>query len=279
MYRQRPAGIAEGWFSRTKGFPVTTVLYEREGHIATISYNRPERLNAMDREVGRDLNAAWREFRDDPEAWVAIVRGNGRAFCSGNDVHELANPPQSQDGRTFWEVPSMTSMETGMEIWKPTIAAVHGYCLGHGLTVAASCDFLIAGESAKFGFPEVLLGMPTVIGAIRIADKMRWDHAMELLLTGETVDVDRANEMGFVWRVVPDDQLMDEAMALAQRLCAAAPLAVRSTKEITWRGLRMPLTDALRFGATMRSLVNRGDDYREGTRAKVEGRQPQWKVK
>jgi E-phenylitaconyl-CoA hydratase len=253
-----------------------TVLYEREGHIATISYNRPEALNAMNAEVTADMNVAWMQFRDDPDAWVGIVTGNGRAFCAGADYKEFVKPRQ-RGSRTHWEVPSMQSMETGLEIWKPTIAAVNGYCLGHGLTVAASCDFLIASEDAQFGFPEVQLGMPTVIGAVRLAERVPWHYAMELLLTGETVDAARAKEMGFVWKIVPPDQLMEEARALAKRLSAPAPLAVRATKEVTWRGTRMPLIDAMRFGSTMRQMVTASEDYREGTTAKVERRAPQWK--
>ena len=135
-----------------------TVLYEREGHIATITYNRPEALNAINGELRDDLNAAWETFRDDEEAWVGIVTGAGRAFSAGAD---LRSAPAQRKG-TFWEVPSYNSLESGMEIWKPTIAAVNGYALGFALTLVAACDFVIASENAEFGFPEVKIGVPTI---------------------------------------------------------------------------------------------------------------------
>jgi E-phenylitaconyl-CoA hydratase len=258
-----------------------TVLYERDGKIATITFNRPEALNAMNAEVSADYRDAWHQFRDDPDAWVAIITGNGRAFCAGMDVKEAARritgTGTSTNRGSLLDARSLETIETGLEVWKPTIAAVNGYCLGHGLTVAVACDFVIANEYAEFGFPEVMLGMPTVIGAIRLADRgVAWHYAMEVLLTGERFTAARAMEMGFIWKVVPHDRLMDEARALAGRLCAAAPLAVRVTKEATWRGMRMPLIDGLRMGAALRATVNASDDYREGVLAKAEHRDPKW---
>ena len=137
-----------------------TVLYEREGHIATITYNRPEAMNAINPQLREDLNDAWSQFREDEDAWVGIVTGNGRAFCAGADVKSFGQTP-SQKG-SFWEIPSLTSLESGMEVWKPTIAAVNGYALGFGLTLVAACDFVIASEHAQFGFPEVRIGVPTI---------------------------------------------------------------------------------------------------------------------
>jgi enoyl-CoA hydratase/carnithine racemase len=151
-----------------------TVLYERDGRIATITYNRPEALNAINGELRRDLNDAWVQFRDDEEAYVAIVTGAGRAFCAGADLRS----PAGQAGGTFWEVPSLTSLESGMEVWKPVIAAVNGYCLGFALTLVAACDFVIASDRAEFGFPEVQIGVPTIQGAVRMpsasAGRTRW---------------------------------------------------------------------------------------------------------
>ena len=204
------------------------VLYERDGHVATITYNRPEAMNALNEELRADLDAAWVRFRDDDEAWVAIVTGAGRAFCAGADLKAGAVPR----GTSHWETPSLTSLENGLEIWKPIIAAVNGYALGFGLTLVAACDFVIATEDAEFGFPEVRLGVPTIQGAVRMPGRIGWQNAMELLLLGERVDAARAQEMGLVWKVVPHDRLMDEARDLAERLCDAAPLAVRATKEV-----------------------------------------------
>src|SRR5918999_1014330 len=142
------------------------VLYELDRHVATITYNRPEALNAIDRAVRADLNAAFARFRDEEEAWVAIVTGTGRAFCAGADLKGGGGAAGTWPG-TFWEIPTINSFESGLEIWKPTIAAVNGHCLGYGLTLVTRCDFVIAADDAVFGFPEVRLGVPTIVGALR----------------------------------------------------------------------------------------------------------------
>ena len=144
-----------------------TVTYERDGRVATITYNRPHALNAINGELRADLNAAWATFRDDDEAWVAIVTGAGRAFCVGADLKDPGGAVGGA-GHSFWEVPSLQSLEGGLEVWKPVIAAVNGYCLGFGLTMVASCDMVVASDQATFGFPEVQLGVPTVQGAVRL---------------------------------------------------------------------------------------------------------------
>ena len=252
-----------------------TVLYQREGHIATITYNRPEALNAINGELREDLNAAWQTFRDDEEAWVGIVTGAGRAFSAGAD---LRSPAAAQKG-TFWEIPSYNSLESGMEIWKPVIAAVNGYALGFALTLVAACDFVIASDRAEFGFPEVKIGVPTIQGSIRMPKKVGWQNAMELLLIGDRVDAKRAKEMGLVGWVVEHDSLMDEANKLANRLLGAAPLAQRATKEVAHRGQELPFVDAIRFGETMRRWGGATEDATEGRTAFRDKRDPQWKGK
>ena len=252
-----------------------TVLYQREGHIATITYNRPEALNAINGELREDLNASWVTFRDDDDAWVAIVTGAGRAFSAGADLRSAARPA----GTTHWETPSMTSLESGIEIWKPVIAAVNGYCLGFALTLVAACDFVIASERAEFGFPEVRLGVPTIQGAVRMPGKVGWQNAMELLLIGERVDAARAKEMGLCMKVVPHESLMTEAIALANRLCQSAPLAVRATKEVAARGQQLPFVDAIRFGETMRRVAGATEDAKEGMAAAREKRPPAWQAR
>ncbi|MBI2764363.1 MAG: enoyl-CoA hydratase/isomerase family protein [Chloroflexi bacterium] len=252
-----------------------TVLYERDGHVATITYNRPEALNAINGELRADLNAAWVQFRDDDQAWVAIVTGAGRAFSAGADLRGGGAGDASK--ATFWETPSLTSLENGIEIWKPIIAAVNGYCLGFACTLVAACDFVIASDRAEFGFPEVKLGVPTIQGSIRMPKKVGWQNAMELLLLGDRVDAQRAKEMGLCWKVVPHDDLMPEARKLAARLCAAAPLAVRATKEVAHRGQGLPFVEAVRFGETMRRVAGATEDAREGMTASREKRTPTWK--
>jgi enoyl-CoA hydratase/carnithine racemase len=166
-----------------------------------------------------------------------------------------------------------------MEIWKPVIAAVNGYALGFALTLVASCDFVIASERAEFGFPEVRIGVPTIQGAVRMPRRVGWQNAMELLLIGERVSAERAKEMGLVWKIVPHDALMDEARALAQRLLQSAPLAVRATKEVAWRGQELPFAEAIRFGETMRRVGGATDDAREGPAAFREKRSPEWRAR
>lgn len=251
-----------------------TVLYERDGHVATITYNRPEALNAINQELRADLDAAWVRFRDDEDAWVAIVTGAGRAFSAGAD---LRGGGALSRGKTHWETPSMTSLESGIEVWKPTIAAVNGYCLGFALTLVSACDFVIASERAEFGFPEVRLGVPTIQGAVRMPHRVGWQNAMELLLIGERVGAERAREMGLVREVVAPEELMPAARRLAARLCESAPLAVRATKEVAARGQELPLVDAIRFGETMRYVAGATEDAKEGMTAFGEGRSPEWK--
>jgi enoyl-CoA hydratase/carnithine racemase len=253
-----------------------TVGYDQDEHVVTITYRRPEALNAINGEMRQGLNAAWERFRDDPDAWVAIVTGEGRAFCAGADLKDGAGAVGTWTG-TFWEIPTLNSFESGWEIFKPTIAAVNGPCIGYGLTAAAACDFLIAAESATFAFPEVRIGVPTIVGALRLPPKLGWQHAMELLLLGEPIDAARALEIGLAWRVVPDDQLRDEARDLAARLCRAAPIAQRAVKEVAWRGRELPWLDAVRFGETMRKVANATEDAAEGLRAAAERRPPEWK--
>ena len=124
-----------------------TVLYERSGHVATITYNRPDALNAVNGELRRDLNAAFARFRDEEEAWVGIVTGAGRAFCAGADLRDGQGSTGEFAG-TFWEKPTLNSFESGWEIHKPVIAAVNGHCLGYGLTLVTWCDFVLASDRA-----------------------------------------------------------------------------------------------------------------------------------
>jgi enoyl-CoA hydratase/carnithine racemase len=253
-----------------------TVRYELDGHVATITYNRPDALNAINGAMRKGLNAAFERFRDEEDAWVAIVTGEGRAFCVGADMRDGAGATGEFAG-TFWEKPTINSFESGWEIFKPVIAAVNGYCLGYGLTLVTWCDFVIASDRAQFGYPEVTIGTPTIVGAIRLPQRMNWQYAMELLLTGERIDAARAKEVGLAGWVVPHDELMDAARRLAGRLVAAAPLAARATKEVAVRARHLPPVEAIRFGETMRKVATATEDAAEGARAFAEGRRPEWR--
>jgi enoyl-CoA hydratase/carnithine racemase len=252
------------------------VDYQLDGHVATITYNRPEALNAVNGAMRRDLNDAFGQFRDDEDAWIAIVTGAGKAFCVGADLRDGQHSAGEFPG-TFWEKPTQNSFESGWEIFKPVIAAVNGHCLGYGFTLVTWCDFVIASERATFGYPEVLLGVPTIVGAIRLPTKIGWQAAMELLLTGERINASRAKEMGIAGWVVPHEVLMTEAHALAGRLLAGAPLAQRAIKEVATRAQHLPALEAIRFGETMRKVAGATDDAVEGMKAAAERRTPEWR--
>lgn len=255
------------------------VRYALDGHVATITYHRPERLNAIDGAMRRAINAAFTRFRGDDDAWVGIVTGSGRAFCAGADLRSETGDPAGEFPGSFWERPTVNSFESGWEIYKPVIAAVNGHCLGYGLTLVTWCDFVIASERATFGFPEVTLGIPTIVGAVRLPQRIGWQHAMELLLTGERIDAARAKEIGLAGWVVPHESLLDEARALAARLTRAAPLAQRATKEMAVRGPGMSSVDAIRFGETMRRVAAATEDAAEGAAAARERRTPVWRAR
>ncbi len=252
------------------------VHYEAVDHVATITYHRPEKLNAINGAMREELNATWQRFLADEDAWVAIVTGAGRAFCVGADLTD-GNSAGVFPG-SFFEMPTVNSFECGLEVWKPTIAAVGGYCLGYGLTAVAACDFVIAADDAEFGMPEVLLGVPTIVGAIRLPRRIaNPQHALELLLTGDRFDAAWALDVGLAGWVVPRDGLLDAAHDLARRLCRGGPLAVRAVNEMASRGQELPWTDAVRFGETLRRFVANTDDAREGMTARREGRAPIWR--
>ena len=254
-----------------------TVLYDKDDHVVTITYHRPERRNAINGQMREELNAAWLRFRDDEDAWVAILTGSGQAFCAGADIKE--GGAAGTFAGTFWEKPTINSFESGLELFKPTIAAINGPCLGYGVTAVSFCDFVLASETATFGFPEVRIGVPTIVGAIRMPMRLHWADAMELLLVGEAVDAYRAKEMGLVWKVVPHDDLMPESHLLAERLCKSAPIAVRATKEVAVRTRSLPWVEAVRFGETMRMVAGRAADSSEGLTAAREKRPPKWQGK
>ncbi len=251
------------------------VRYEQRGHVVTIAYDRPGRANAINGAMRDALNAAWLRFRDDTDAWVAILTGTGDVFCGGADLRDGEGSTGTFAG-TFWEIPTINSFESGLELNKPTIAAINGPCIGYGLTAALACDFVLASDRASFAYPEVRLGMATIVGALRLPDRVAWADAMELLLTGDRIDAAHAQRIGLVWRVVAHEQLLAEAHTLADRLCAGAPTAVRATKEVARRGRSLPWVDAVRFGETMRKVQAATDDAAEGRAARAENRPPSW---
>lgn len=257
---------------------MSLVIYEVVDHVATITLNRPESRNAINGAMRRDLNAAWDRFRDDEDAWVGILTAAGEVFSAGADLTDSAGAVGTFGG-TFWEKPTINSFESGMELFKPTIAAVNGPCIGYGLTGVLFCDFVIASTEAVFSYPEVTLGMPTIVGAIRLPERIGWANAMELLLTGAPMSAQRAKEAGLVWKLTEPDALLAEAGDWARVLTRAAPLAARATKEVAWRTPDMGWVESVRFGEVMRKVVGATADVGEGLRAWREGREPRWRGK
>jgi E-phenylitaconyl-CoA hydratase len=251
------------------------VTYELQDHIATITLNRPEARNAINGALRQDLNAAFDRFRDEEEAWVGILTANGSVYCAGADLKD-GEGAVGTFGGTFWEKPTINSFESGMELFKPTIAAVHGPCFGYGLTGVLFCDFVIASTEATFCYPEVSIGVATIVGAIRLPRRVGWASAMELLLTGKPMSAMRAKEVGLVWKLVEPDELQTEARAWARTLTQAAPLAQRATKEVAWRTADMGWIESVRFGETMRKVVGATEDAAEGLRALREKRTAEW---
>ncbi len=255
---------------------VPLVRYELDEHVATITYDRPAKLNAIDGAMRRSINAAFDRFRTDDDAWVAIVTGAGRGFCAGADMRSETGNPAGDFPGSFWERPTVNSLESGWEIFKPIVAAVNGPAVGYGVTLLTWCDFVIASDRATFSFPEARLGVPTIVGALRLPRMINRQYAMELLLTGETIDAARAHEIGLAGWVVEHDRLLDEARSLARRLTRAAPLAQRAIKEMSVRGPEMGTTEAIRFGETLRRVAAATEDATEGATAARERRDPVW---
>ncbi len=255
-----------------------TVRFELADRIATVTLNRPEAMNALDPETIAALADIWAEIRDNPEIWVGIVTGAGnRAFCAGADLKKTI-PTRPGAQAVHWPVFQPSARQTidgGMQIWKPMIAAVNGYCLAAGLTLLSACDLRIAAAHAQFGLPEVIRGIVPTLGATqRLTRQLPWSTAMELLLMGEHIDAQRAYEVGLVNRVVPADEVMPTARAWAEKLTAGAPLTQRAIKEAAIRGLSLPLDEGIRLEELLSAHIRKTDDFKEGPQAFADKRPP-----
>jgi (E)-benzylidenesuccinyl-CoA hydratase len=253
------------------------VRYDKDGKIATITIDRPEAMNAMDRDTSRQLAEAFQDFDQDDHLLVAILTGAGdKAFSAGADLKQMYGRADDGNIREIWDRERQWRLGQRLQVWKPLIAAINGYCLAGGLELAMGCDIRIAAETASFGCPEVRWGILHGYGALRLPKTVPLSAAMELLLTGDRIDAQEAYRLGIVSRVVPPAALMSTARQLADRICANGPLAVRVTKELAWRGLETPLEEALRLYAALGALVRASEDAREGPRAFAEKRQPRF---
>ena len=252
-----------------------TVLFEVDDGVATITLNRPEQLNALNRELTAAFMDALRTVRDDDAIRVAIVTGAGRAFCAGADLKERA-ASDSAGGDNFFAGTPGEGFYT-FTLMKPLITAVHGFCLAGGLELALTCDLRIAAEGTRFGMPEITRGFfPGGGGPQRLPRMMPQAIAMEMLLTGDHYEAEQMLQWGLVNRVVPRDELLDSAMQLARRIAEHAPLAVRAVKELAYAAEDMTLQQAMRHGAGLRWIIGQTDDAKEGPRAFAEKRSPKY---
>src|SRR3989440_4409532 len=217
--------------------------------IATITINRPERMNAMDAEHYQGLSQAWCRVRDDASIRVAVITGAGeKSFTTGADIKTFLTGPPGYD--EMWLTQRDQLLNRGIEVWKPVIAAVNGYCLGGGMTLLLGTDIRIAAEHATFNIAEVKRGiLPGNGGTQRILDQLPYAIGMELLLTGDSIDAQKALHYGLINKVAPKEKLMETARETARKIAANAPLAVQAAKEMAVRARELDLTTGLRFQA------------------------------
>lgn len=250
------------------------LLIERDETIGVVTLNRPEVLNALDCRTLDELERALLELQRDDEIRVLVVTGAGeKAFVAGADLSEFAalGPADAQAyARTGQRVCALIE-----RLGKPVIAAVNGFALGGGCELAMACTFRVAADHARFGQPEVKLGvMPGFGGTVRLPRLVGVGRALDLLLTGRRIDAAEALQIGLVHRVVPAAALMEDAKALARQLAAEPPFAVRSIIDTVLRGSAMAFDDATAFEATAFGLTFATDDAREGVAAFLEKRTP-----
>ena len=245
-----------------------------ENHVASITINRPDRMNAMDAEHYDGLSAAWERVRDDADIRVAVITGAGdRAFSAGADLKSFVNqqPPLAE----LLLTQKNQLLNRGLEVWKPIVAAVNGYCIGGGMTLLLATDLRVCVEHATFSVAEVKRGVfPANGGTQRIAQQLPHPIAMELLLLGDSFDAQTALRWGLVNKVVKPAELMATALDFAHRLARNAPLAVQSAKELAVRSRDVDLATGLRMEQMMLRLLQTSQDVGEGTKAFAEKRVP-----
>lgn len=253
------------------------VLLERDGPVLIVTINRPRVLNALNAQTLDELETVFTEAQRQDDVRVILLTGAGdKAFVAGADINELS--VQTPVGGRDHARRGQALFDRIERLGKPVIAAVNGFALGGGCELAMACTVRIAADSARFGQPEINLGLiPGYAGSQRLPRLIGRCRALELLLTGVHIPADEAHRIGLVNRVVPAADLMTEARALAQALSAKAPVAVRYILEAVAGGLEMPLADAQDYEATLFGLVSTTDDMREGTQAFLEKRKPVFK--
>jgi enoyl-CoA hydratase len=252
-----------------------TVLVEQRGAVTLVTLNRPHALNALNSEVLKELTQVFATYDGDDSQRCLVLTGSGeKAFAAGADIKEM----QPQSFAQMYSSDFFAGWEKVTATRKPWIAAVNGFALGGGCEVAMMADFIIASENAKFGQPEIKLGVtPGMGGSQRLTWAIGKAKAMEMCLTGRMMDAAEAERSGLVAKVVPADQLLDEAMKTAEAIAAMPPLAAIAVKEMVNAAFEMPLNQGLRFERRLFHGLFGTEDQKEGMAAFVEKRPGNWK--
>jgi enoyl-CoA hydratase len=249
------------------------ILVERRGKVGLVRLNRPKALNALSRALVADLNAALAAFEGDADIGAVIVTGSEKAFCAGADIREVAGA----DFVTAYRDDPIREWDRVAECRKPLIAAVAGYALGGGCELAMMCDIILAADTAKFGQPEITLGViPGAGGTQRLTRMIGKAKAMELCLTGRLIGAEEAERIGLVSRVVAAAELLEEALKTAEKIAAFSPTAVMMAKESVARADEMPLAEGLRFERRLFQALFATEDRKEGMAAFLEKRAPKF---
>jgi len=264
--------------------PNETILYEVSERIATITLNRPAVLNAINPLMARELKRAYAAAEADPEVWIVIVTGAGRAFTSGADVGEIPGT-----GKVVYQEPYLSTHEQWdapqeatppfRTMTRPVIAAINGLCCGAGMDLVTTADIVIAADTAEFMDPHVSIGVVSARESVRLARAVPLNIALRMALMGrhERLGAQRAYELGLVSELVPPDQLRQRAREIAGIVNRNAPLAVRGTRMAVRKGLGLPLYEAELLAEAYRERVTRTEDALEGPAAFLERRPPVWK--
>ncbi len=252
------------------------VLVEKDGAVVVVTLNRPQALNALSYALVKDLSLAMQELDQDDEVRVIIVTGGEKVFAAGADIKEMA------DRGPFDEriQERLTYRDKINKITKPVIAAVSGFALGGGCELAMSCDIIIASETARFGQPEVNLGIiPGSGGTQRLTHLLGKHRAMELVLTGDAISATEAERLGLVNRIFPVELFLEEAKNIARKIAAKPVLAIKAAKEAVLKAANAPLDEGLDYERKSFYLLFASEDRSEGMRAFLEKRKPDFKGK
>ncbi len=254
----------------------SSILVETHQQVGLIKINRPKSHNALNAQVLTELNTALNDFDADSSIGAIVITGDERAFAAGADIKEMAESSAVE----MLQRDHISSFDGIMQIKKPVIAAVSGWCLGGGNELAMSCDMIVASESAKFGQPEINLGViPGAGGTQRLTRVVGKAVAMEMVLNNRTLNAQEALDYGLINRVVPVESYLDEALKLGNEIAARAPLAIRFGKEAVNQAFETLLSDGLAEERRAFYFLFASQDQKEGMRAFIEKREAHWQGK